>query len=189
MTEDKQKTVTDDGWMEVKDSAHLDAVANEKDRIAIEYAEVSPLDIINTDYKLRYGKLAKTEITLENGKKIKIRQITQIEKTKAFVLGWVKYSETSIYKKVWEGTRKKDFDTEIVFEAGEREIYMVADMEVDKWIVYFAMRDFYPEIKALPDDEGIKIVENLDSIIEIMDKVKDELGLSEQAERVLNGFR
>jgi len=155
------------------------------------FLNYDPLNIIKVNTRLQDFNLEGEEITLDDGTILRVRDILDSEHIDAFIHGWLPYSETEIFKRIWLALKRGDLKSDIgaMTEKEEALVYLV-EQDIELWIVYYALADYNAELAAIrPKEDAIEVLRRHPFIEEIKQKVLAITGHSQEGQEAVAGFR
>ena len=155
------------------------------------FLNYNPLNIIKVNSRLQDFNLEGEEVTLDDGTILRARDILDSEHIDAFIRGWLPYSETEIFKRIWLALKRGDLKSDIgsLSEKEEALVYLV-EQDIELWVIYYALADYNAELAAIrPKEDAIEVLRRHPFVAEIKEKILAITAHSEEGQEAVAGFR
>jgi len=168
----------------------LKEMQEKKDQFQSEFSKIDPFDIISVGRRLQDVELRGEDIPLSTGETIHARDVLAHEQMDAFLRGWMPFSNTPIFKRLWELLKRNEVKQELgEMGADDESIVFLAQREVDLWICYYSLKDFNENLASLPEKVAIEVLRRHPMIDEIAQKVGKITSTSAEGEKQVDFFR
>lgn len=167
------------------DTSILDAAIDMKTKQIEDGMDQSPSDVVELELKIREGKGYKGEVYEVDGVKIRIPQLSVIQRKKARREGLKEIASTILGKKIIYAMRSKaddDEEIDLTFEES-LEIDAATDIE-DLWLIVFALRDVHHPKMTFDDDLDLEYCGYLEDFDDLVAAIRKHNGLTEGADEI-----